>query len=56
MSVIQKCHARVLCALLISGTLLNKVTARWEVGTQQPETKVNYAASDSGGIQNRSGP
>ena len=48
MSVIRSATLAVLCALLISGTLLNKVTARWEVGTQQPETKVNYAPIPSG--------
>ena len=38
----------VLCALLLSAPLLKKVTARWEVRTQQPETKVNYAPISSG--------
>ena len=38
----------VVCALLMSAPLLNKVTARLEAGTQQPATKVNYAPIPSG--------
>jgi polyisoprenoid-binding protein YceI len=48
MSVIRSAALAILCALLMSPPLLNKVTARWEVGTQQPATKVNYTPIPSG--------
>src|SRR5687768_18387872 len=48
MSVIRSAALVVLLAVLMSAPLLNKVTARWEVGAQQPGTKVNYAPIPSG--------
>lgn len=48
MSVIRNAVLPVLCALLMSAPLLNKVTAGWEVGAQQPGTKVTYAPIPSG--------
>jgi polyisoprenoid-binding protein YceI len=48
MSVIRSSAFALLCALVMSAPLLNKVAARWEVGAQQPGTKVNYAPIPSG--------
>ena len=48
MSVIRSVVLAVLCALLMPALLLNKVTARWEVGAQHPGTKVNYTPIPSG--------
>ena len=48
MSVIRSTALAALCALLISAPLLNKVTARSDVGAQQAGTKVNYAPIPSG--------
>ena len=48
MSVIRSTALAVMCALFMSTPFLNKVTARWEVQTQQAVTKVNYAPIPSG--------
>ena len=48
MSGIRSGALAVLCALLMSAPLLDKVTARSEVGAQQPGTKVNYTPIPSG--------
>ena len=48
MNLIRRAALAVLCALLMSAPLLNKVTARGEVGAQQAGTKVNYAPIPSG--------
>jgi polyisoprenoid-binding protein YceI len=48
MSVLRSAVFGVLCALLLSATLLNNVAARWETQAQQPATKVNYAPISSG--------
>src|SRR6185503_4403158 len=43
MSVIRSAVLAVLCVLLMSAPLPNRVTARGAVGAQQPATKCNYA-------------
>ena len=48
MNVRRSAALAIVCALLMSVLLLNKVTARLEVGTQQPGTKVSYAPIPSG--------
>ena len=48
MNLMRSAALAVLCVLLLSAPLLNKVTARWEVEAQQQETKVNYAPIPSG--------
>ena len=48
MNLIRRAALAVLCALLMSAPLLNKVTVRGEVGAQQAGTKVNYAPIPSG--------
>ena len=48
MKIIRSAALAVLCALLMSAPLFNKVTARGEVGAQQPESKVTFAPIPSG--------
>lgn len=48
MNLSRSATLAVVCALLMSTPLLNRVTARSEAGTQQPATKVNYAPIPSG--------
>lgn len=48
MSVIRNAALVVLWALLISVPLPNSVTPQWQVGAQQPGTKVTYAPIPSG--------
>jgi polyisoprenoid-binding protein YceI len=48
MRLIRSAALAVMCALLMSAPLLNKVTAGLEAGVQQPGTKVNYAPIPSG--------
>src|SRR6185295_11664394 len=48
MRLIRRAAPAVMCALLMSAPLLNKVTAGREAGAQQPGTKVNYAPIPSG--------
>ena len=48
MSVRRSAVLAVLCALLMSAPLPDRVKARWEVGAQQAGSKVNYAPIPSG--------
>lgn len=48
MSAIRSAALAFLCVLLMTALLPNNVTARWQVGSQQPGTKVTYAPIPSG--------